>query len=305
MPHFVKSNSPIAQLFREAAATTGVKKGDVVTGIYIGKTKHAHFFDLERSGTGILYGLELLNAHDTMKTMKAGDTTLAKIIEAENDEGYVELSINETTKHKAWQEIQELQDRGEPLAVTVTAANTGGLIAMISDLKAFLPVSQLSPNHYPRVNDGDRSKILEELKKFVGQTLTVKIIDFNPRTTKLIISERGVLDENTKEQLAKYAVGNSIDVIVSGIADFGVFVKFAENPNIEGLIHISELDHRLIENPNEVVKINDLFKAQIAEIKDDRVSLSLKALMPNPWDAVLGTYKEEQVVEGIVHRFNQ
>lgn len=305
MPHFVKSNSPIAQLFREPAAVTTIKKGDLATATYIGKTQHAHFFDLGRAGTGILYGLELLNAHDTIKTMNPGDSILAKITDPENDEGYAELSINETTKHKAWQEIKELQDRGEPLVVAITSANTGGLIAVINDLKAFLPVSQLSPNHYPRVNDNDRAKILEELKKFIGQSLTVKIIDLNPRTAKLIISERGVLDENTKEQLTKYAVGDMIDVIVSGIADFGVFVKFAENPNIEGLIHISELDHRLIENPHEVVAINDLFKAQITEIKDGRVSLSLKALKPNPWDAVTEQYAEQQTVTGTIHRFNQ
>lgn len=305
MAHFVKSNSPLAQLFRETAAVATVKKGDLVTAVYIGNTQHAHFFDLGRAGTGILYGLELLNAHDTIKAINIGDSILAKVIDPENDEGYIELSVNETTKHKAWQEIQELQDRGEPLAVAITNANTGGLIAVINEVKAFLPVSQLSPNHYPRVSDNDRAKILEELKKFIGQTLTVKIIDFNPRTAKLIISERGVLDENTKEQLAKYAVGNIVDIIVSGIADFGVFVKFAENPNIEGLIHISELDHRLIENPHEVVAINDLFKAQITEIKDNRVSLSLKALTPNPWDAVTERYAEQQIITGTIHRFNQ
>ncbi len=305
MAHLVKKNSPLTQLFKESGAIATVKKGELVTVIYMGKTRHAHFFDLGRNGTGIVYGLELLNAHDTVKTIQEGDSILAKITEVENDEGYVELSINETTKHKAWQEIKDLQDQGEPLKVTVLNANTGGLIAAIHDLKAFLPVSQLAPHHYPRVNDGDRAKILEELKKFIGQDLTVKIIDFNPRTAKLIISERGVLDENTKEQLTKYAVGDMVSVIVSGIADFGVFVKFADNPSIEGLIHISELDHRLIEDPHEVVAVNDLRKAQIAEIKDGRVSLSLKALQPNPWDRVTERYEEKQKVEGTVHRFNQ
>ena len=305
MLHATKTMSPLAQLFKEPAAIMMVKKGGLVNAAYIGSTKHAYFFDLGRAGTGILYGLELMNAHDTIKTIAPGDTVLAKVLDPENDEGYVELSLNETTRHKAWTEIKELQERGEPLKVTVASANTGGLVAVIQDLKAFLPVSQLAAQHYPRVSDGDRAKIMEELKKFVGQELTVKIIDFNPRTGKLIISERGVLDENTKEQLAKYAPGDIVNVIVSGIADFGVFVKFADNPAIEGLIHISELDHRLIENPREAVQINDLFKAQVVEIKDGRISLSLKALMPNPWDTVLERYQEGTEVTGTVHRFNQ
>lgn len=305
MLNFVKNNSPLAALFKEPAAVATLKKGELVTVIHIGKNGKTHFFDLGRAGTGIIYGSELMNAHDIMKSLQPGDSILAKVIDPENDEGYSELSVSETTKHKVWTEIKELQDQGLPLKVKIAAANTGGLIVLIQELKAFLPVSQLAANHYPRVVDGDRVKILEELKKFIGQELTVKIIDFNPRTAKFIISERGVLDENMKEQLAKYAVGETVNVIVSGIADFGVFVKFADNPNIEGLIHISELDHRLIENPREAVTMNDLVKAQITEIKDGRISLSLKALTVNPWDTVMERYATHQEVTGTVHRFNQ
>lgn len=305
MPSLVKSNSPLVALFKESAAVATLKKGEFITVAYIGKNGKAHFFDMGRMGTGIIYGLELMNAHDIIKDLKPEDTIMAKVIEPENDEGYVELSVSETTKHKAWTEIKELQDQGMPLKIKIINANTGGLIALIQDLKAFLPVSQLAANHYPRVVDGDRVKILEELKKIIGHELTVKIIDFNPRTAKLIISERGVLDENMKEQLAKYAVGDIVNVIVSGIADFGVFVKFADNLNIEGLIHISELDHRLIENPREAVTMNDLLKAQVVEIKDGRISLSLKALTQNPWDTVTERYRDNQEVAGMVHRFNQ
>ncbi len=305
MPNPAKSNSPLAQLFKEPGAAVALKKGELVTVVYIGQTQHAHFFDLGRMGTGIIYGLELMNAYEALKALKPGDSILAKITDVENDEGYVELSINETSKHKAWQEVQEMQDRGEPIKVKIMGANTGGLIAPIRDLKAFLPVSQLAPDHYPRVTDGDRVKILDELKKFVGMEMTVKIIDFNPRTAKLIVSERGVLDENTKESLAKYATGQTVKVIVSGVADFGAFVKFAEDPAVEGLIHISEIDHRLIEDPREAVTIGDTLDAQIVEIKEGRISLSLKALKENPWDSVGARYAENQTVEGTVHRFNQ
>lgn len=305
MPHIVKANSPLTALFKEPGAFSPLKNGELVNAVYIGKTQHAHFFDLGRAGTGIVYGLELMNAYDVIKVIKAGDSILAKIVDAENEEGYAELSINETSKHKAWQEIQDMQDNGLPVKLVIASANTGGLVAMINDIKAFLPVSQLSPDHYPRVADGDRLKILDELKKFVGEEITVKVIDFNARTGKLIVSERGVLDENMKEQLSKYEAGQTVKVIVSGVADFGVFVKFADNMNVEGLIHISELDHRLIEDPREAVAVGDELEAQIVEIKDGRVSLSLKALKPNPWDSVETKYKEGQEVQGVVHRFNQ
>lgn len=305
MPHIVKVNSPLTALFKEPGALSPLKNGELVNAAYIGKTQHAHFFDLGRAGTGIVYGLELMNAYDVIKVIKAGDTILAKIIDAENEEGYAELSINETGKHKTWQEIQDMQDQGVAIKLMIVSANTGGLVGMLKDIKAFLPVSQLSPDHYPRVTDGDRLKILDELKKFINTELTVKVIDFNARTGKLIVSERGVLDENMKEQLGKYEAGQTVKVIVSGVADFGVFVKFEDNMNVEGLIHISELDHRLIEDPREAVATGDVLSAQIVEIKDGRVSLSLKALKANPWDSVEEKYKEGQEVQGVVHRFNQ
>mgnify|MGYP001572948815 CR=1 FL=1 len=305
MPHIAKANSPLTALFKEPGAFSPLKNGELVNAVYIGKTQHAHFFDLGRAGTGIVYGLELMNAYDVIKAIKPGDSILAKIVDAENDEGYAELSINETSKHKAWQEIQDMQDQGLPIAITIGSANTGGLVATLNDMKAFLPVSQLAPDHYPRVTDGDRLKILDELKKFVGTEMTVKVIDFNARTGKLIVSERGVLDENMKEQLTKYAAGQIVKVIVSGVADFGVFVKFEDNMNVEGLIHISELDHRLIEDPREAVATGDVLSAQIVEIKDGRISLSLKALKVNPWDTVEEKYKEGEEVTGAVHRFNQ
>lgn len=296
--------SILTQLIKEPGAITVPKKGELVNAVFISKTRQAYFFDLGHFGTGILYGLELINSLDSVRGLQTGTAVLAKVVEVENEEGYVELSLSETSKHKAWQEITELQERGEILTVKISNANSGGLITEINELKAFLPVSQLTTDHYPRVPDGDRAKILEELRKFVGQELKVKIIDFNPRNNKLIISEREILEENIKEKLTKYKPGDLVDVIVSGIADFGVFVKFADDPSLEGLIHISELDHRLIENPREVIKTDELIKAQITEIKDGRVSLSLKALKENPWEKVGERYQENQEVPGTVARFN-
>ena len=296
--------SVLTHLIKEPGAIVVSKKGELLNAVFINRDKRAYYFDLGRYGTGILYGLELLNARDNVKELKRGETISAKVVEPENEEGYVELSLAETTKHKAWQEIKELQDKGEILALKINGANSGGLMTEIKELPAFLPVSQLAAGHYPRVPSGDRGKILEELKKFVGQEIKVKIIDFNPRNNKLIVSEREIFEENIKEKLTKYKPGEVVEVIVSGVADFGVFVKFADDPGLEGLIHISELDHRLIENPQEIIKIDEIVKAQILEIKDGRVSLSLKSLKANPWDKVLEKYQEGQSVSGSVLRFN-
>ena len=130
-----------------------------------------------------------------------------------------------------------------------------------------MPVSQLAGEHYPKVDDGNRAKILDELRKLVDQTLQVRVIDADPRTNKLIISEKAIAAEDIKERLTKYNVGDIVDGIITGVASFGVFMKFTNDPELEGLIHISELDHRLIENPKEIVKIdgNRLFGVGQAE----------------------------------------
>jgi len=300
-----KTDSAIAQLMKNSPDLASmVKEGDLVNAQLLRKTPRAVYFDLGRLGTGVVFGTELMNARDVLKNLKEGDAVAAKVVDAENDNGYVELSLAEAGKQKSWQSIKELYEKGEEFGVKVTGANSGGLMAEVEGLKAFLPVSQLSNDHYPRVDDGDKAKILEELKKFVGQELKVKILDFNLRTDKLILSERETMVKNMKEKLDKYVSGNVIDGIISGVADFGAFIKFADDPEIEGLIHISELDHKLIENPKEIVKVNDQVKAKILEIKDGRVTLSLKALKADPWLQAESRYQAGKDVQGKVLRFN-
>jgi len=300
-----KHRSPLLQLLKENATALAIaKENEILEAAYLGKSGGAAYFDLGRLGTGIVRGVELLNARSDIKDLKAGQKALVKVIESESDDGYIELSLRETHKQKAWERVKELKESEETISVEILAANSGGLVVEINNLNAFLPVSQLSADHYPQISDGDKSKILEELKKLVGQTLQVKVISADLRTNKLIISEKAIVAADVKKRLADYKVGDVIDGIITGVADFGAFIKFMNDPGIEGLIHISELDHRLVDNPKEVVKVDDVVKAQITEIKDDRVSLSLKALKPNPWDKVEEKYKVGQEVEGTVSRFN-
>ncbi len=300
-----KSNSTLSQLLKnESGIIKAIKLNDFVEGTLIKKAQKQAYFDLGQFGTGIVFGIEFINGSDIIKGLNIGDKISAKVVELENEEGYVELSLTEASKQKFWQEIKDIKDKNEPIMVKISAANSGGLMTEVAGIKAFLPVSQLSNDHYPRVTDGNKEKILEELRKLVGQELKVKIINNNQNLNKLIVSEREVADQGVKELLGKYKVGDIIDGLISGVADFGAFVKFVDQPAVEGLIHISELDHRLIENPKEVVKVNDVVKAQIVEIKEGRVSLSLKALKPNPWDTILEKFKEGQEVTGTVNRFN-
>ncbi|MGC9968224.1 MAG: S1 RNA-binding domain-containing protein [Minisyncoccia bacterium] len=301
-----QTDTNIAQVLKiELSSADWPKEGSVVEVTLMKKVPRKAYFDMGRFGTGIVYGAETTNAKEILRNLNPGDKLHAKIIALDGEEGNIELSLSEAGKQKLWQQAKELAETGEVVKAKIVGANAGGLMTAVSEeLKAFLPVSQLSLEHYPKVPDGDRTKIAEELKKFIGEELSVKIIDVNPRTNKIIVSEREVLSANVKELLAAYAVGQVVDCIVSGAADFGIFVRFTDNPQIEGMIHISELDYKLIDNPKELVKVNDQLKAKIVDIKEGRVFLSLKALKEDPWTKLGDKWKPGDVVQGRVYKFN-
>lgn len=281
-----------------------LKKGEIVEAKLIERTPKKAYFEIAKVGTGIVYGREIVNGREVLKGLEIGDTIGAKIVDPENENGYIELSLTEADKQKAWQSVKEAQEKDEPIKVKVFGANSGGLLVEIFDLKGFLPVSQLSVEHYPRVAEQSRDSIIAELNKFVGQELEVKIISFNPRTNKLIASEKEVLSQNIKDIIGQYKPGDVVTGIISGLANFGAFMRFADNPEIEGLIHISELGHKLIDLPKEVVAVGDMIKAQIIDIKDNKISLSLKALQPDPWKTVEKQFKVSDVAVGTVYKFN-
>lgn len=294
--------------------------GATIEGTVVAKDRSSLFVDLGAFGTGIIFGREFYEVKDVIKNLKEGDKIHAKIIELENEDGYRELSLRDATKEISWQKLREMKDKGELLKVKITGVNKGGLLTNLDNIPAFLPVSQLSPENYPRVEDADKQKILKELQKFIGRTLEVKILDLSAHENKLILSEKAKGEEKIKAILKDYKKGDVIAGEITGIADFGVFIKFplASNPesegkiadeikkedSIEGLIHISELDWQLVENPSEVVKVGEIVKAKIIEINNNQVFLSLKVLKKNPWEEVEKKYKKGDAIKGKVIKFS-
>jgi small subunit ribosomal protein S1 len=280
-----------------------------VEGKIIGKARSAAFLDLGPLGTGIIYGKEFQEAKDELKNLKTGDSVLAKIIDLENDDGYIELSLNQASNELIWERLREKKEREEMVVIKILGANKGGLLAEVSGIPAFLPVSQLLAEHYPRVEKGDTAKILRELQNFIGNEIEVKIFDLDPRQGKLILSEKAKENEKVKDLLKKYQVGNVVEGEITGVTDFGVFIKFpvaseSDEPKLEGLIHISELDWQLIENTKDVVKVGERVSAKIISIANNKVSLSLKALKKDPWLEIEEKYKKGDIVEGKVSKFN-
>lgn len=275
----------------------------LVEGPVIGIEKASVYVDLAPFGTGIIYGREFINAKDIIKKINLGDIVKAKVVEGPNEDGYIELSLKEAKQALIWSEAEKAVKQKLILELQIKDANKGGLILEWQGIAGFLPASQLKPEHYPRVLDSDKDKIQKELKKLIGKKMQVAIISALPKEGKLIFSEKESSPEERQEVVAKYSVGDEIECTVAGIVDFGVFLKVEEG--LEGLVHISEIDWGLVEDPRTMFKIGDKVKAKIIEIKGGKISLSIKALKENPWKEFENTLKKGDIVSGVVIKFNK
>lgn len=274
------------------------KPGTILQGQIINVSKNNVIVDLGSAGTGIVYPGEFYDNPERMKALKPGDTVSAILVELENEDGYRELSLKSAQMTTAWQDIKEKMDKDEVVDTTVLNINKGGLIVEISGVQGFLPLSQLSPEHYPKVEGGDTTKIVQALQKLKGQELNVKIIDFSESESKLIVSEKAILEDLAKEELKKMNVGDVVEGEITEVTDFGAFVKLSDN--LDALIHSSEIDWKFIEDPREVLHIGDKIKAKIINLDGGRVALSLKALKPDPWETAEEKFQVGQKIKGTV-----
>ncbi|MBU6321510.1 MAG: 30S ribosomal protein S1 [Patescibacteria group bacterium] len=298
----VAADNPMAR-FIEAIPAPPVA-GDLVEGAIIAIERGRVYVDLPPFGTGLIYGREYLNAADVLRKANVGDTISAKVVDAEGLDGYIELSLKEARQAAIWGEAEQAIAGGAVYTLEAQEANKGGLILSWQGIQGFLPASQLSKEHYPRVPEGDKDKILAELAKLVGIPLSVRIITADAKEGKLIFSERAGDEAEEKASLIdKYQVGDVVTGEVTGVVDFGVFVKL--EPGLEGLVHISELDWGLVEDPHALVHVGESVRVKVIDIKDGKVSLSIKALKENPWHAAAAKYKKGMEVPGVIIKYNK
>ena len=277
--------------------------GDLVEGPVINIEKSAVYVSLAPFGTGIIFGREFITARDIIKKINIGDVIAAKVVETDNKDGYIELSLKEARQALIWSEAEAAIANKTILELPVIEANKGGLIIQWQGISGFLPASQLKTEHYPRVNDGDKDKILEELKKLVGHKISVSIINVLPKEGKLIFSEKSPEQKDKEKIIGRYKVSDEVEGTITGIVDFGVFVKIEDG--LEGLVHISEIDWALVEDPRALFKVDQRVKVKIIEIKEGKISLSMKALKENPWVEAGKKYKKDMLVQGVVIKFNK
>ena len=269
--------------------------GDTVEGVVLSVKKHEILIDLGAKGVGLVPRREASYA----RNLEVGQEVSASVIDAEMDDGYVLLSLRKAVKDKGWDEIQAKMDAAEIVEVTPCDANRGGLLVEYEGIRGFLPVSQLSAEHYPRVGSADKDEILQRLNSLVGKNIKVRILDASKKDNKLIFSEKEAVKDGLAARFAELNVGDTIKGVVTGVVDFGVFVNV---DGIEGLIHISEISWERVNNPSDYVKVGDEIEAKIIAIDKERLSLSMKQLTEDPWLSEVEKLKKGSKVEGTVTR---
>jgi small subunit ribosomal protein S1 len=276
--------------------------GMVLEGKVVFKGKNKVLLDVGGVATGIISGKELRDSFHTFHDLKVGTEVTAMVLEEENEEGMIVMSLRRVSQQKAWDRFHSLVAREGTMQFIPQEANKGGLLAIIDGIRTFLPVSQLSPMNYPRVTNADPEEIISRLKKFLGHPFMVKIITMDEEAGKIVVSEREAMAEERAKTLEKLKVGDEKDGLVSGIVKFGIFVTF---DGLEGLVHISEIAWGHVKNPAEHVKVGDRVRVKVIGVEGEKLSLSIKQLQKDPWEEIAERYPVGKRVKGTVTRLTE
>lgn len=276
--------------------------GDVVKGTVITASKSEVVLDIAGVLMGVVRGPELYYEVEEYANLKPGNEIEAAVIDVENETGRLEMSFRQVGQEKALEKLRVAFKEKTAIKIRIVDANKGGLMARYGQINGFLPVSQLAPENYPRISGGDKSKILEKLKTYVGQDFEVSVITLNEEEDKIIFSEKDIWNKLQKPALDRYKVGMVVEGKITAITNFGVFLNFDDG--MEGLIHISEIAWQRIDSPNEMFKVGDRVKAEIVTIDGSKIFLSSKKLQKDPWQEASAKYSIGQVVSGEIVKIN-
>src|SRR6266436_3361637 len=269
-----------------------IEEGEVVTGHVVRIDKDEVLVDIGYKSEGVIPANELSirKSVDPQDEVHLGEEVDAIVMTKEDQDGRLIMSKKRARFEKAWRRIEAAAESGEPVEGTVIEVVKGGLIVDLG-VRGFLPASLVDIRR------------VQNLDEYLGQTIQTKVIELNRSRNNVVLSRRAVLEEERKEQrqaiLERLQPGLVIEGQISNIVDFGAFVDL---DGIDGLIHISELSWSHVNHPSEILDIGQTVKVKVLDIDRDRqrISLGLKQTQSDPWQQVLESYQEGDVVEGRV-----
>lgn len=281
-----------------------IKEGHKVQGKILKKIENGVLVDCnDGSFTGVILSKEVKEL-----TRSGFDLTIDREFELEiintavrHEDGYYIVSVTKLLQYDVWKSILDKFEKDEVITVVPTEANLGGLLVDMHGIKGFIPLSQLAPIHYPRVEDWDQDAIFDKLLDLIGTEINVRVINIDEEEKRIILSEREALKEERDKVLAELEVGKIFDGVVSGVSSYGLFVTIGGT--VEGLVHISEITYGHVNDINKLGKIWDKVQVKVIGLENGKISLSSKQLKEDPWSALPKAHKIWDIIEGEVVRF--
>lgn len=275
------------------------KAGDSVKGTVIDANDSRILLELDGGMMGMITKKEAVSHLEDSFT--PGAQLEAIVINPENDQGLVMMSLKKASQDMIWAEVNASFEEERIIKVKISDANKGGLMADYKGLRCFLPVSQLMPLNYPRVEGAESGLILKKLQAFIGQEFAVRVLNVDRESGKIIISEKSAHQETIQNTLNELKVGDIFKGEVSGVLKYGIFVTFH---GLEGLVHLSELDWGHVSSPSKHYKLGEKVEVMVIGMDRNKLSLSIKRLTEDAWKEKVSEYKEGTTVTGKVLRWN-
>lgn len=273
------------------------KRGSILKGIVTEVSGRMLTVDIGAKTEGIVIEKEFEDSRDYIKSLSIGSEVRVYVYSPENDRGQILLSVRSAAQDWQWKKLEDWMRIGKVIDVRGLEINKGGLVARIDSMgfMGFVPTSQLS------------SKLAVNLENLVNRVFPSKIIEVDRQSNRLIFSEKAVSEageiEAKKEILKKLKVGEKIKGIVSGLTDFGAFIKVkVGDKEVEGLVHVSEIAWEKIDKPEKVLKQGQEVEVIITDVSPDsgRIGFSIKNALADPWDEVEAKFPPGKKLEGTV-----
>ena len=265
-----------------------IRPGQIITGTVVQITDDEVCVNVGYKADGLVKKSDLSSTD-----VKIGDEIEVEVVKVNDGEGNVLLSQKNIINRKAWEEIVAKQEAGEFVEGVGKEAVKGGLLADVMGIRTFIPASQLSLRY------------VEKIDEFVGQTMTLKIIEIDKSKKRIVASRKAVLMEEEAEKKkaiwATLEVGSIVKGVVRRLADFGAFVDIG---GVDGLVHVTDLSWGRVKHPSDVVSVGQEIDVKILNVdpERERISLSYKQTQPRPWTVAGEKYPVGSVVEGKVVR---
>ncbi|MBP8960996.1 S1 RNA-binding domain-containing protein [Patescibacteria group bacterium] len=285
------------------------RPGDLVEGVVVSVSHNQILLDIGAKAEGIVSGSELGEGSFGYKDLQPGDTAVATVVQPENSQGYVVLSFKRCEGDRQWKLVEDALENGITLKVVVQEYNKGGLLVDCMGLRGFVPLSHLDRVHFAediaKFAAGSEAELKESLQVLSGKELKVQVIEVDKVKNRLVLSEKEALktysDDARQQKISNIKEGDIVTGIVTGLMPFGIFVDL---DGVEGLVHISEIAWEKVNNPGTYYKVGQAIEVKVLGIDEEteKLALSVKRLIPNPWEDVQEKYPVGTRIKGVVSR---